>query len=110
MMPIGMLLEFFPCAVALWSADRNECAFNSAAKTLLGYSEKNFSVDQNLWLDRIDSRDREIFSSSWKALQNGERKFSCYYRFRPQGHARSVSLQETAVLLPVGPSGKAAVL
>jgi PAS domain-containing protein len=109
MMPIGMLIEFIPCAVALWSADRNECAFNSAAKTLLGYSENNFCADQNLWLDRIDRRDREIFSSSWKALQDGERKISCRYRFTPQDHARSVRLQETAVLLPVGPSGRAAV-
>jgi len=110
MMPIGMLLEFFPCAVALWSADRNECAFNSAAKTLLGYSENNFCADQNLWLDRIDRRDRETFLSSWKALRSGERKISCHYRFTPQDHARSVTLQETAVLLPIGAAGKAAVL
>ena len=110
MMPIGMLLEFFPCAAALWSKDRNECAFNSRAKNLLGYSENNFCADQNLWLDRIDRRDREIFLSSWKALQDGERKIFCRYRFRPQDHARSVIFQETAVLLPIGPSGKAAVL
>jgi len=110
MMPIGMLLEFFPCAVALWSVDRNECAFNSAAKMLLGYSENDFCADQNLWLDRIDRRDRDAFLSSWKALRSGERKISCHYRFTPQDHARSVTLQETAVLLPIGAAEKAAVL
>jgi hypothetical protein len=110
MMPIGTLIEFFPCAVALWSADRNECAFNSATKTLLGYSENNFCADPDLWLDRIDPRDRESFLSSWKALQDGARKISCHYRFTPQNHARSLTLHETAVLLPVGAAGKAAVL
>jgi len=110
MMPIGMLLEFFPCAAALWSKDRNECAFNSATKTLLGYSENNFCADRELWLDRIDPRDRETFLSSWKALQDGARKICSHYRFTPQDHSRSVALQETAVLLPIGAAGKAAVL
>jgi hypothetical protein len=107
MMPIGMVLENLSCAAALWSADRAECVFNSATKTLLGYSENNFCADQDLWLDRIDRRDRVTFLSSWKALQNGKRKISCHYRFTPRDHARSVTLQETAVRLPVGATGRA---
>ena len=110
MMPIGMVLEYLSCAAALWSTDRAECVFNSATRTLLGYSENNFCADQELWLDRIDRRDRETFLSSWKALQDGEQKISCHYRFSPQDHAPSVTLQETAVLLPAGATGKAAVL
>jgi nitrogen-specific signal transduction histidine kinase len=109
MMPIGMLLEFLPCAAALWSADRAECVFNTATKSLLGYCENDFCADQKRWLERIDPADRETFLRACMALQQGERKTSCHYRFTPQNHAHSIVLQETAVVLPTGPAGKAAI-
>jgi hypothetical protein len=36
-MPIGALIEFFPCAAALWKVDLSQCVFNSAMETLVGY-------------------------------------------------------------------------
>jgi nitrogen-specific signal transduction histidine kinase len=110
MMPIGVLLEFLPCPAALWSADRAECVFNSATKTLLGYCEDSFCANQDLWLERIDPRDREAFLSAWQTLERGECKISCHYRFTPQDHAGTIVLQETAELLPIGPMAKSAVL
>ena len=110
MMPVGMMLEFFPCAAALWSADRRECVFNSATRSLLGYSENSFCAEHGLWLERIEVRDRNAFFSAWESLQQGERKISCYYRFTPKDSTRRIFLQETAVLLPVGSAGPPAVL
>jgi PAS domain-containing protein len=108
-MPIGALLEFFPCAAALWSVDRSQCVFNSAMKTLVGYREDDFCADEALWLRRIDPRDREVFLSSWKTLQKGQAKISCRYRFTPRGRL-SIDVEETAMPVPPGPTGTAAVL
>jgi hypothetical protein len=110
MMPVGLLLEFFPSPAALWSADRRECVFNSATQSLLGYSENSFCADHGLWLERIEIRDRKAFLSAWKSLQGGKRKISCQYRFAPKDSARRIFLHEAAVLLPVGSAGQPAVL
>lgn len=109
-MPLGILIEFFPCAAALWSADRTQCVFNGAVKTLLGYGEKDFCADPNLWLECIYFRDRQNFLSAWTALQHGQRKISCHYRFAPQNRPHDIALQETAAVLPAGPTAKPAIL
>jgi nitrogen-specific signal transduction histidine kinase len=109
MMPIGVLLEFLPCAAVLWSADRTECVFNIAAKSLFGYGENDFCADRKRWLERIHADDRQSFLRASVALQQGERKISCHYRFTPQNHSRTIVLQETAVVLPSGPAGAAAI-
>jgi PAS domain-containing protein len=108
-MPIGALIEFFPCAAALWKVDRSQCVFNSAMETLVGYREDDFCADEALWLRRIDPRDREVFLSSWKTLQKGQAKISCRYRFTPRGRL-SIDVEETAMPVPPGPTGTAAVL
>jgi hypothetical protein len=108
-MPIGSLLELFPCAAALWSADRSQCVFNSAMETLVSYREDDFCADKALWLERIDPRDREIFLSSWKTLQRGQAKICCRYHFTPRGRL-SIDVEETAMLVPIGPTGTSAVL
>jgi hypothetical protein len=107
--PIGALLEFFPCAAALWSVDRSQCVFNSAMKTLVGYREDDFCADEALWLRRIEPRDREVFLSSWKTLQKGQAKISCRYRFTPPGRL-SIDVEETAMPVPPGQTGASAVL
>jgi hypothetical protein len=108
-MPIGALLELFPCAAALWSADRSECVFNRAMKALVSYCEDDFCADKALWLGRIDPRDRGAFLSSWKTLQKGQAKISCRYRFTPPGRL-SIDMEESAMLVPIGPAGTSAVL
>lgn len=108
-LPIGALLELFPCAAALWSADRSQCVFNSAMETLVGYREDDFCGDKALWFERIDPRDREIFLSSWKTLQRGQAKISCRYRFTPPG-GLSLDVEESAMLVPIGATGTSAVL
>jgi len=109
-MPIGVVLEFFPCAAALWTLDRKECVFNDAARRLAGSDESAFRADPGLWAARLESRDRENFLAAWRRLQNGERRIVCEYRFAPQRHGRAVALRETAMLLPVSSTGAAAVL
>lgn len=108
-MPIGALLEFFPCAAALWKVDRSQCVFNSAMETLVGYRGADFCADEGLWLRRIDPRDREVFLSSWKTLQKGQAKISCRYRFTPPGRL-SIDVEETAMPVPLGQTGTSAVL
>jgi nitrogen-specific signal transduction histidine kinase len=110
MMPVGALLEFLPCAAALWSADRTQCVLNTATKSLFGYGENDFCADRKRWLERIHPDDRESFLRASMALQQDERKISCHYRFTPQNHTRSIVLQETAVVLPSGLAGAAAIL
>lgn len=107
--PIGAWLELFPCAAALWSADRTQCVFNSAMETLVSSREENFCADKSLWLGRIDRRDREVFLSSWKTLQRGQAKISCRYRFTPPGR-RSIDVEETSMVVPIGRTGMSAVL
>src|SRR5919109_1335685 len=84
-MPANALLELFPWAAALWSADRSQCLFNSAMQTLVSYRDNDFCADETLWLRCIDPRDRKVFLSSWKSLQEGQAKICCRYRFTPPG-------------------------
>ena len=106
-MPIGALLECFPCAAALWKVDRSQCVFNSAMETLVGYRGDDFCADEALWLRRIDPRDREGFLSSWKTLQKGQAKISCRYRFTPPGRPR-IDLEETVMAIQLGPTATSA--
>jgi PAS fold len=108
-MPIGALLEFFPCAAALWKVDRSQCVFNSAMETLVGYRGDDFCADEALWLGRIDPRDREVFLSSWRSLKKGRTKFSCRYRFTPPGRSR-IDLEETVMAIQLGPTATSAFL
>ena len=109
-LPVIALLEFQRCPTVLWSHDRNECVFNTAAKELVGVSDSDIRVGADLWLDCMDARDRERFLSSWQTLRGGDGKMVCNYRFVPRGTIGPVDLQETARRLPPGPSGKMAVL
>ena len=109
-LPAGALLEFHCCPTALWSADRAECLFNGATTALLGFCDRDFCADRELWLARVDARDRESFLSSWNALQNGATKIVCRYRFFPRDKDLGIDVEETALLFPAGPVGRAAVL
>jgi PAS fold len=108
-MPIGALIELFPCAAALWSVDRSHCVFNSAMEMLVSYRGDDFCADKALWLRRIDPRDREVFLSSWKTLQKDQAKISCRYRFRPP-RRESIDVEETAMFVPIGRTATSAVL
>jgi hypothetical protein len=108
-MPINALLELFPCAAALWNSDRSRCVFNSAMKTLVSYHEADFCADESLWLRCVDPRDRDVFLSSWKALQKGQAKISCRYRFTPPSRL-SIDLEETATPVQLGPTATSAFL
>ena len=106
----GVLLDFHWSPAALWSVDHTECLFNRATSALLGFRDKEFCADKDLWLERIDGRDRAAFLSSWKDLQNGAAKITCRYRFLPRHAAPGIELEETALLLPAGAAAKPGVL
>ena len=104
------LLEFHCCPTALWSADRTECLFSSAAVALFGFRDSDFRADPKLWIARIDDRDRDAFMSSWQSLRSGESKIVCRYRFSPQNASAAVEIEETALLLSYGATDNRAVL
>jgi len=110
MLAAGVLLDFHWSPAALWNVDHTECLFNRATSALFGFSDKEFCADKDLWLKRIDGRDRAAFLSSWKDLQNGQAKMTCRYRFMPRHGALGIDLEETALLLPAGKGARRAVL
>lgn len=104
------LLEFHCCPTALWSADRTECLFSSAAVALFGFRDSDFRADPKLWIARVDERDRDAFMSSWQRLRSGESKIVCRYRFSPQNASAAVEIEEAALLLSYGATDNSAVL
>jgi len=106
----GMLLDFHWSPAALWNVDHTECLFNRATSALFGFCDKEFCADKDLWLKRIDGRDRAAFLSSWKDLRNGAAKITCRYRFLARHAAPGIELEETALLLPAGAAAKQGVL
>jgi hypothetical protein len=80
-MPIGALIEFFPCAAALWKVDRSQCVFNSAMETLVGYREDDFCADEALWLRRIDPA----------IAKYSCRRGRCYKKVKPKFPAATAS-------------------
>jgi hypothetical protein len=109
-LPAAALLEFHCCPSALWSVDRSDCLFNGAMIALLGFHDRDFRGDRELWLARIERGDRQSFISSWKTLQSGVAKMVCRYRFTPRSGASAIDVEETAWLIPGGAAGRPAVL
>jgi hypothetical protein len=104
------VLEFHGCPAALWSADRSECVFNRAATELIGAPARDIRAGADLWLACVDTPDRERFLSAWQSLLSGENTMVCSYRFVPRGTTSKIELEETALRLTAGCSGRAAVL
>ena len=109
-LPVATVLESHCCPAALWSADRSECVFNRAATRLIGAPARDIRAGADLWLACVDTRDRERFLSAWQSLLSGENTMVCSYRFVPRGTTSKIELEETALRLTDGCSGKAAVL
>lgn len=110
-LPVATVLEFHSCPAAFWSADRSECVFNSAATELIGVPARDIRAGADLWLACVDTPDRERFLSAWQSLLSGENTMVCSYRFFPRGGTASkIELEETALRLTAGCSGRAAVL
>ena len=109
-LPVATVLEFHCCPAVLWSEDRSECVFNRAARELAGVPDRDVSVGADLWLACVDPLDRERFLSAWQSPLSGESTVVCSYRFIPRGTTSRVELEETALRLAAGGSGKAAVL
>ncbi len=94
---IGAVLEALPSAVAFWSPDRHFCIFNYQAKQLIGFSDRDFSENASLWINKIDPRDRDLVSSAWKKLKGGEKMVSCDYRFSPKGEEKEIWIRDVSV-------------
>lgn len=109
-LPVATVLESDSCPAALWSDDRSECVFNSAGRRLIGAPARDIRAGADLWLACVDTRDRERFLSAWQSLLSGENTMVCSYRFVPPGTTSKINLEETALRLTDGCSGKAAVL
>jgi len=95
---VTILLEVIPYPVALWSLDRRSCMFNHPARELLGFSEDEFLQNSSLWTDRIHPQDRDVFASTWRKLQAGEKKVACRYRFLPKNEATAIRLREISIV------------
>jgi len=109
-LPALALLDFHCCPAALWSADRTQCVFNDAGSALLGFREVDFGTAKDLWLERVDTLDRERFLLAWQSLRDGGAAIVCSYRFLPLNRSLTIELEETALRLPAGPVGTPIVL
>lgn len=93
---VGMDLESFPCAVALWTPDRLSCVLNGRAKKLLGFLEEDLQKDPSLWISRIHPRDRAKVRTAWKKLIDGEKATTCDFRFTPRNPKKLIALREVS--------------
>ena len=90
------VLQLIGGPAGLWSDDREHCLFNGAATALLGYQDADFRDDRELWLARVEPRDRDAFQEFCQAVRRGGSSMTCRYRFLPRATTRAVELQETA--------------
>lgn len=96
---LGPVLELAPCAIAVWSADRSTCILNFAARQLTGFSERDFSNAQHLWMGRVHPDDQQFFISFWKELESGEKRLTCDYRFFRNGLNKEITIRDSSVSL-----------
>jgi nitrogen-specific signal transduction histidine kinase len=64
---------------------------------MIGFSDRDLQQDTSLWVNRIHPRDRRLFSTAWKKLQEGEKMVSCDYRFTPNKGEKVIWLRDTSV-------------
>ena len=105
-LPALAVLDFQGPA-ALWSSDRSRGVLNSAATALLRPGESDGNADADLWIQCIDSQDRERVRSAWQSHQD---TVVCSYRLMPSGAARAIELREIARRLSSGAPGEFVVL
>jgi PAS domain-containing protein len=90
-------LELATGAAALWSGDRSSCIVNAAATEMLGFRGADLSADKDLWISRIEPRDRDAFLAFCQVLQDARQPVTCRYRFLPRGTTQAIELQETGL-------------
>jgi len=95
----GPILDYLPCAVALWDPDRSFCLLNAEARRLLGVPTEGHP-SSTPGLDRIHPQDRAVAAAAWARLKQGAPKVTCEYRFFPFGAQREIWLREIAVPYP----------
>jgi nitrogen-specific signal transduction histidine kinase len=93
---LNPILDYLPCAVALWRPDRSSCLLNNEARQLLGVAEETQPA-AILGLNRIHPQDQAMVAEAWAKVQQGASKVSCEYRLLPHGGQPEILLQETAV-------------
>ena len=87
-------LDLLPSAVSLWTPDRSDCVFNTAASELTGLSHSDLKTDSSLWTQRIHPEDRKLFSAAWKDLVAGGSTLSLDYRFAASKNKKFIWLRE----------------
>ena len=91
------LLDVLPCAIALWPPDHLFCVLNDSARELLCLTDRDLRKDPLLWMNRMDPRDRNLFSVAWKKLKGGEKKVSCDYRFFSNEVKKHIWIRDVSV-------------
>ncbi len=91
------LLDVLPCAIALWPLNHLFCVLNHSARELLCLTDRDLRKDPLLWMNRIDPRDRNLFSVAWKKLKGGEKKVSCDYRFFSNEDRKHIWIRDVSV-------------
>lgn len=94
---IKTVLDLLPCAVALWTPDRQACVINHWAIKLAGFSETDFRSAPSLWAERVHPLDRGVVSTAWEKLRQGEKIVFSDYRFYPEGNRREIWLRDVSV-------------
>lgn len=93
------LLDFLPCAAAIWDVGKDTVMLNPQAQQLFAEG-KDERASVTAWTDRIHPQDRSIFTASRKELLSGLKRAGCVYRFFPNGQRQAIWLREISTIQP----------
>ncbi len=94
---IRTVLNLVPSSLIFWKSDRSFCVLNQRVKHLTGLSDDQLQENPSLWMNRIHPRDRSLYVTAWKKLQDGEKVVSCDYRFSTDYADKEIWLRDESV-------------
>jgi signal transduction histidine kinase len=66
---------------------------------MMGFSDRDFSQAQNVWMGRVHPDDQQSFVTFWKELESGEKRLTSDYRFFRNGRKQEVRVRDNSVSL-----------
>ncbi len=94
---IRTVLNLVPSPLIFWRSDRSLCVINKRVGQLTGLSDDQLQENPSLWMNRIHPRDRSLYVTAWKKLQDGEKMISCDYRFSTDYADKEIWLRDESV-------------
>ena len=92
----SLVLEYLPCAVAIWTREQTLSVLNGRARQLTQCTEQDVR-DVALWAQRVHPQDRARFRAAWTKLREGAERSMCDYRFWPKGRRQVCWVREEAI-------------